>query len=242
VIDPASPDTLYAAIDEPNFCSYSDRRLFKSIDGGANWNNNISPGINGCDNIHSLVMDPRDSKNLYVANYDDFIGDTWSPLVKSTNGGASWSYLLGPPFAVLAIEPVNPNTLYPGTFELPYYGYDGWDYRNGVLKSTDGGAHWSTTGLTNTGVNVVAIDPLNPGILYATTCTFRSYPSHPAFFEACSRVPTAGQAGLKSTTVWPTSSTPPQALPPWWLTQTIMFPPAQALWNPCRDSTSRMIA
>ncbi|HEY2932875.1 MAG TPA: sialidase family protein [Acidobacteriota bacterium] len=196
VIDSDNPDILYAAIAEPNFCSHSDRRLFKSIDGGTSWNNNISPNINGCDIIHSLVMDPSNPKTLYVANHDDLFGDTWSPLVKSTDGGAIWSYLLGPPFAALAIDPVNENTLYAGTFDSPYYGYDGPDYRNGVLKSADGGAHWSTTGLTNTGVNVVAIDPVNPGILYAATCSFRGYPRHPNVFRGLFKSTDSGASWL----------------------------------------------
>lgn len=168
-IDFANPNILYAAIAEPNSCFHSDRRLFKSIDGGADWNNNISPNINGCDNIHSLVLDPTNPNILYVTNYDDSLGDTWSPLVKSSDGGATWSYLLGIPYAVLVVDPVNPDTLYAGTFDFTYFGYAGLDYRNGVLKSTDGGAHWSTTGLAGTGVNVLAIDPASPSTIYAAT-------------------------------------------------------------------------
>ena len=35
-------------------------------------------------------MDPVNSKTLYVADFDDIFGDTWAPLIKSTDGGLSW--------------------------------------------------------------------------------------------------------------------------------------------------------
>jgi len=183
VIDSANPKILYAGIQEPRGCLHSDRRLFKSVDGGASWSNSLSPPINGCDNIHALASDPTNSSTIYLANYDDAFGDTWSPLVKSDDGGASWTPLYGPPFSVLAVNPRNPTTLYAGTFDFPYYGYGGWDYRTGVLKSTDGGAHWGTTDLSNTGVSVLAIDPVNPSVLYAGTSGFGGYPSHPMTFR-----------------------------------------------------------
>jgi photosystem II stability/assembly factor-like uncharacterized protein len=41
----------------------------------------------------------------------------------------------------------------------------------GVFKSTDGGAHWSpaNTGLTNTSIQALAVDPSNPATVYAGT-------------------------------------------------------------------------
>ncbi len=55
----------------------------------------------------------------------------------------------------LAIDPHNPTTLYAGT------------YGSGVFKSTDGGASWGTTGLTNAYISALAIDPVTPTTLYA---------------------------------------------------------------------------
>src|SRR5438309_686371 len=192
IADSARPNVLYAAIAERGGCFHSDRRLFKSTDGGASWSAGVSPPINGCDNIHALVMDPTDPNRLYLANYDDSVGDTWTPLIKSADGGATWAPLYGPPFATLAVDPLHPNTLFAGTVDFAYYGYDGWDYRHGVLKSIDGGAHWSTTGLTNTGVGVLAIDPLNPGTLYAATSGFTGYPIHPSGFQGLFKSTDAG--------------------------------------------------
>src|SRR5262249_26464013 len=59
-----------------------------------------------------------------------------------------------------------PATLYAGTY-------------GGVFKSTDGGATWTVTGLAKTNVNVLAIDPLHPSVLYAGTTG--AYPESPGF-------------------------------------------------------------
>src|SRR5947199_182719 len=55
----------------------------------------------------------------------------------------------------LAIDPLTPTTLYAAT--------DG----GGLFKTTDGGASWNATGLTNISVLALAIDPVTPTTLYA---------------------------------------------------------------------------
>ena len=55
----------------------------------------------------------------------------------------------------LAIDPQTPSTLYAVTCE------------RGVFKSTDGGASWSATSLTNIMVTALAIDPQTPTTVYA---------------------------------------------------------------------------
>ena len=55
----------------------------------------------------------------------------------------------------LAIDPVTPTTLYAAMDS------------GGLFKTTDGGANWSATGLTNISVLALAIDPLTPTTLYA---------------------------------------------------------------------------
>ena len=139
-----------------------------------------------------------------MANFDDLLGDTWTPLIKSRNGGASWIPLYGPPFAALAIDLHDQDTLYAGTFDFPYFGYDGWDTRNGVLKSTDGGVSWNTTGLTDTGVNALAIDPINQASFMQRRVASAATPVVPIAFEVCSRAPTAAKPGFRSTMTWPT--------------------------------------
>ena len=76
-------------------------------------------------------------------------------MFKSTDGGANWTSLINLSGYALAIDPINTNTVYAGTY-------------HGVRKSTDSGTTWSAfnTGLTNLNVYALAIDPT---MLYAGT-------------------------------------------------------------------------
>ena len=95
-------------------------------------------------------------------------------LWKTTDGGLTWTtntdYLSVIGCTDLAIDPSNPNTMYLATGD----GYAGDTYCIGVLKSTDGGLTWNTTGLTFA-VNIMremrrlVINPNNPQILLAAT-------------------------------------------------------------------------
>jgi hypothetical protein len=50
------------------------------------------------------------------------------------------------------------------------------------------------------GVNVLAIDPVNPTILYAATSAFVGYAGHAKSFRGLFKSTDGGQAGLQSTT------------------------------------------
>jgi hypothetical protein len=108
--------------------------------------------------VWALAIDPQTPSTVYagVSPY----GSNLSGVLKSTDGGASWTAVNNglPPRTVaraLAIDPEAPLTLYAGT--------DG-----GVFKSTDGGANWSAMneGPTNPSVHALVIKPLD---LYAGT-------------------------------------------------------------------------
>ncbi|MBW8906735.1 MAG: hypothetical protein JF611_13910 [Betaproteobacteria bacterium] len=59
--------------------------------------------------------------------------------------------------SAVAVDSLTPGTLYAGTGD------------RGVFKSTNGGAKWSPTGLTNTPVYALVVDPRVPTTLYAVT-------------------------------------------------------------------------
>ena len=71
---------------------------------------------------------------------------------------------IGATVFALAIDPSVPSTLYAGAGTGTDNGNGG-----GVFKSTDAGATWGATGLTNTFVGALAIDPIAPETLYAGT-------------------------------------------------------------------------
>jgi hypothetical protein len=100
--------------------------------------------------INTVVIDPSTSSILYAG--------TEGGLLKSINGGASWSATGLTGVCALAIDPKNASIIYAQSVDSIY-------------KSTDWGGHWSK--LTQDFPGVVgyslAIAPSNPSILYSGT-------------------------------------------------------------------------
>jgi photosystem II stability/assembly factor-like uncharacterized protein len=178
LIDFRHPNILYALTEKIDGCYYGDSLLFKSTDGGATWSDSVSPPLSGCSfdegywgPLPGAAMDPTNPNTLYVGvGSDSGVGD----LLKSTDGGASWS---SPLYGCcsgnsLVIDPANPAILYAGTTDSNFPGSEA----GGVVKSTDGGSSWTATGLANTAVSVLAMDPADSRILYAATEGFYREP------------------------------------------------------------------
>jgi uncharacterized protein (TIGR03437 family) len=153
VISPANRMHLFAA---------TSLGFYKSTDGGAIWNRS-NMGLPGATpNLRTVAIDPKTPATLYAAT--SFGGGVY----QSTDGGDTWSARnaglpVAPgstqPLAVLdlAVDPVTPSILYAGS------------QTGGLYKSTDGAATWSAanTGVSNTTINTLAIDPANPVNVYA---------------------------------------------------------------------------
>lgn len=185
-LDPNNPETIWVGSGE----NVSGRHVgygsgvFRSRDGGTTWEN---MGLTASEHIGMIRVDPRDSNVIYVAAQ----GPLWSGggergLYKSTDGGASWSKLLGDGLGNTEIDDeytgVSEVHLDPGNPDIVYA--VSWQrFRNvavlmdggpgtGIHKSTDGGATWRelTEGLPKEDMGKVglAISPQNPDVVYAT--------------------------------------------------------------------------
>jgi hypothetical protein len=116
--------------------------------------------------VNYICVDPSNSNTIYVGAP---AGGIW----KSTNTGASWTALSDqlPQIGVsgITVDHTNPNTIYIATGDKD----GGNTYSVGVLKSTDGGLNWNTTGLSFTGTSSRAGDllmhPTNNQILLCAT-------------------------------------------------------------------------
>ena len=156
-INPLAPATLYLGT--------VSGRLFKSTDAAVTWNEIDASGNQ--DDVRALLIDPKTPATLYFATQDG--------VSKSTDGGASWNAknagLTDVNVRALAINPLDPDVLYAGTGATEAIRYGG-----GVFKTTDGGESWNAinAGLESsyglgTDVYTLAIDPLDPAVLYAGT-------------------------------------------------------------------------
>jgi photosystem II stability/assembly factor-like uncharacterized protein len=172
LIDLFRPSVLYVQTIRNNACCASDNLVFKRVDGGATWSDSASPRSRGC-GLSSVAMDPTNPNTLYTAAFDD-----GSSLLKSNNGGVTWTpianwattWQLSSFVNVLKVDPTNPATVYAGI------GDTSESTANGFIKSTDGGTTWTNSGLEGSNVTVLAIDPADSSILYASTEGFNSEP------------------------------------------------------------------
>ena len=150
-IDPNAPTTLYAATLEG---------VYKTTNGGDTWQE-MNNGLGQFTAVNEIVIDPTSTTVVYIG--------TERGMFKSTNGGTLWTSINSGPLSesayvtALAIDPLNPSTLYIGGF--------GFSTGGEVLKTTNGGMTWTAIGigLNFFLINDLNVDPITPGTIYAAT-------------------------------------------------------------------------
>ena len=176
-IDPKNEHVVYVGTGENNSqrsVSWGDG-LYRSEDGGKSFTN---IGLKNSEHIAKILIDPRDSKVIYVAAQ----GPLWGPggergLYKSTDYGATWDSVLyiseNTGVSDIAMDPRDPDVLYASSYQRRRHV---WTLINGgpegaIHKSTDGGITWNklTNGLPSGDVGRIglAVSPVNPDYIYA---------------------------------------------------------------------------
>lgn len=172
VIDPNDPtgNTLYVGTGEANASadSAAGAGMFKSTDGGDTWTGPFGASVFNGRSIGTIAVVPGEPNTIYAGTTRGVLGVSsvnggavslipgaapWG-LYKSTDGGATWTFLhdgaataaacdtvaeemaAGSPCSIrgvrrVAIDPSNPSTIYAGS------------YARGVWRSTDAGATWT---------------------------------------------------------------------------------------------------
>lgn len=162
-----APDAVWNAMNE--------YKKGIEVQGGAgNWTlvgpttSTIPAGGGGAGRTNFITVHPTNALSIWT-------GTPGGGLWHSTDGGSTWSTNTDQISQVigctdLAIDPNTPNTMYLGTGD----GEGGNTYSVGLLKTTDGGSTWNTTGLSfNTSaykqISKIIIDPSSPSTLYVAT-------------------------------------------------------------------------
>jgi len=145
IVDPRNSNVIYVAAYGPLWSDGGDRGVYKSIDGGENWEliHSVSEKTGAAD----LVMDPTNPDILYVAMHQrrrhvfTYIGGgAESAIYKTTDGGKTWKESKsGLPAGKmgrigLAISPADANVVY-AILEAE-------GDKSGFFRSTNKGATW----------------------------------------------------------------------------------------------------
>ncbi len=155
VAAPSDPDTVYA-------CDRTAPKIHRSTDGGATWSEYFDFGPDHLTTT-AIAVDPTDPDLIYAAAFRPpaaMLGSLYrirgGELVDDIGGQL--------PRAVieLEIDEHDPSTLFAAT------------HLHGLFRSDDAGANWQRlddrdTGLPRTGYLDIAVDPVDPQALYATS-------------------------------------------------------------------------
>jgi photosystem II stability/assembly factor-like uncharacterized protein len=130
--------------------------LYISNDGGVNWESDAD--MRG-QSIRALTAAPSDPKIL--------VAGTLKGVYRSADGGDHWQ-LISPEGSQeihevesIAIDPANSQTIYAGTWHLPW-------------KTIDGGANWTSIKqgiIEDSDVFSIIVDPKDSDVVYASACS-----------------------------------------------------------------------
>lgn len=153
LVDSANPATLYVAAwraDRP------DGGFWVSHDGGRTWS--MCEGLRG-QSVRAFIQAPSNPRMFFVGTLDG--------VYRSADAGASWTQISPPgskeihEIESLAVDPVDPDIVYAGTWHLPW-------------KTTDGGKSWHNLKqglIDDSDVFSIILDPERPRTVFLSACS-----------------------------------------------------------------------
>ncbi len=209
-LDPKNPSVVWVGTGEHNSqrsVGYGDG-VYRSEDGGQSWEN---LGLKASQHIAKILVDPRDSKVVYVACQ----GPLWSAggdrgLYKTTDGGATWKAVLSisenTGITDVLMDPRDPDVLYAAAYQRRRHVFTviNGGPEGAIYTSTDAGATWKklTSGLPEVDLGRIglALSPANPDVIYAVIEAadkkggiFRSTDRGATWEKRCDFTPGSGQ-------------------------------------------------
>lgn len=180
-IAPSNPSVVYVGTGEANngpakelrerrYNIYSGRGILKSTDDGASWTL-LGGSVFNRRAISRIAVSPVNENVVYVAvgaRPSDGLDGNFG-VWRSTDGGNNWTNTTAKisttvPVSDVVIDPTNPNTLFAA------FGDPKGSTVNGVYRSTDGGATWTSLSLGGTqsryGRTSLALAPSDPKTVF----------------------------------------------------------------------------
>lgn len=162
--DPDQPDTLYASVFGISSPANSSG-IYRSTDDGATWaplSTNLDATVSGVD----LQIDPANPSRMFLAAFQFGLPNTGG-LYRSTDRGATWNQtFVGQDARAVVIDPANSSRIYAIA-------------ANALQVSDDGGDTFTASNsfavAANQPAQSVAIDPVVPTTIYATSMSSSSY-------------------------------------------------------------------
>ncbi|HOI49588.1 MAG TPA: glycosyl hydrolase, partial [Prolixibacteraceae bacterium] len=145
VIDPRNSDVVYVACEGSAWGPGGERGLYKTTDGGKNWEKILTISENT--GINNVVIDPSNPDILYATSeqrrrhhFTKIGGGPESAVYKSADAGKTWNKIMkGLPSVDIGgmgidVSPVDPNVL--------YLIVEAAEDKSGFFRSTDKGESW----------------------------------------------------------------------------------------------------
>lgn len=172
LVHPKNSDVVYVAAQGPLWGPGGDRGLYKTIDGGKNWERVLH--IDDDTGVTDVVMDPRNPDVLVAASYQRrrhvwtlVNGGPGSGIHRSTDGGKTWKKITSGLPGVelgrigLAMAPTDPDTIYAQV--------EAAEKNGGIFRSTDNGKTWEKRNAFDSQAQYFCtpvVDPVNKHRLY----------------------------------------------------------------------------
>ena len=154
--------------------------VWKTEDAGVSWRN-ITDGFFKTGSVGSIAVAPDDPNVIYVGMGESPIRGVASSqgdgVYRSTDAGRTWTHV-----GLEKTRTISRVLVHPRNADIAWVGAQGTRWvasdDRGVYKTSDGGKTWKKT-LTlgpNVGVSELALDMINPRILYAATWEHQRLP------------------------------------------------------------------
>ena len=155
--------------DQIIYLGYSRGGVYKTVDGGANWESIFNEFTYL--SISHIELDPNNANNVYIGTGDENISgypEIGNGIYKSDDAGLTWTNMGLNDESIIGrihIAPSDSDVIYASAMGIPFEKNND----RGVYKSLDGGNQWEQVLFINdsTGVIDMVVDPTNPDIVYA---------------------------------------------------------------------------